>query len=466
MPKKTFTLLGTILILCFSAMPSTAGSLLPEGLVIEDTYQRGLGQPVGKFLLVQGDVVVIHGAESVGYRAYKGLPVYKMDTLISLERSRSLVEMNDRSRLTLASHTRITVNRSVYRKARRERSSFFSMALGKARFWVTKMVESRRSEFRVKTPTAVVGVRGSDFVVAASLETTEVITLADTELEVISAIAPEEPVILTDFQQTTVDIDTLPTEVTDISLDLADDLMNDMPVETNDAPLTGQTQGGVSSGDTGTGKDKGGTGTEKKDASPGKDEGGTGGEKKDASSGKDDGSTGTEKKDASSSGEKASPATASGGTSAGESTDQTSQEGGTDQDESGDDAAGETDSEAKGGEPPAEDAGTEPAAGEGPEAAGEPEPVESGAEPFTGGESAEPLTVDAEPEIFVDDGELIEPEFIEEEVEVPAPLEPLVGDLVEQEQVETVQEVQQNITQEIYEETVAGELPDFPALPE
>ena len=265
MQKKTFTLLGTILILCFSAVPSGAGDLLPEGLVIEDTYQRGLGQPVGKFLLVQGDVVVIHRGESVGYRAYKGLPVYKMDTLISLERSRSLVEMNDRSRLTLASRTRITVNRSVYKKARRERSSFFSMALGKARFWVTKMVESRRSEFKVKTATAVVGVRGSDFVVRTDAETTEVTTLANTELEVISTAMPEEPVILTDFQQTTIDIDMPPSDVIDISLDLADELMSDMPVETDEEPLPGGVQGSVAGQTAAAASDDSDTGEEEEE---------------------------------------------------------------------------------------------------------------------------------------------------------------------------------------------------------
>jgi len=237
MQKKTFALLGIILILCFLAVPSRAGDLLPEGLVIEDTYRRGLGQPVGRFLRVQGDVVIIHKGEPIGYLAHKGLPVYKMDTLISLEQSRSIVEMNDRSRLSMTARTRITVNRSQYNKTSREKSSFFSMVLGKARFWVTKMAMPRRSEFQVKTVTAVVGVRGSDFVVEASLESTEVTTLADTELEVISTAIPEEPVILTNFQQTTVDIDTPPSDVIDISSDVAAELMNELPVETGEDPL-------------------------------------------------------------------------------------------------------------------------------------------------------------------------------------------------------------------------------------
>jgi len=347
MPKKTLTLLGTILIYCLSAMPATAGDLLPADLVIEDTYQRGLGRPVGKFLLVRGTVVVIHRGESVGYRARQGLPVYKLDTLVSKERSRCLVEMNDRSRLSLTARTRITINRSVHNSARRERSSFFSMALGKARFWVTKLIEARRSEFRVKTATAVVGVRGSDFVVVADPATTVVTTLADTEIEVLGITRPEAPVILTDFQQTTVDLDALPSAVMDISSGTARELMNELPVETDEAPL----QGAV---------------LERMEGTVAKTSGDN---------------TGT------------------------------------------------------------------------------------GAGPSAGGKSAAALPVAAAPEIFVDDGELIDPEPMGEDETLPAAPDPLMEDFILREQIEALQETREDIAQQIYEETVAGELPGFPGSP-
>ena len=66
----------------------------------------------------------------------------------------------------------------------------------------------------------------------------------------------------------------------------------------------------------------------------------------------------------------------------------------------------------------------------------------------------------------MDGGALVEPEAIGEEVDVPAPIEPEVDEIVSQEQLENIQDVQQEIEQAIYEETVAGELPDFPDVPQ
>ena len=70
-----------------------------------------------------------------------------------------------------------------------------------------------------------------------------------------------------------------------------------------------------------------------------------------------------------------------------------------------------------------------------------------------------------EPEVFVDDGLLVVPDAIGEEVEIPLPIEPEVDPVVVEEMVEDVQETQGDIVQEIYEEIVAGELPDFPDPP-
>jgi hypothetical protein len=118
------------------------------------------------------------------------------------------------------------------------RSTFINMALGKARFWAKKLANFRRSKFRVKSLTAVVGVRGSEWIqivtkvpapLAANEEvikvpalaanedatrfSTRVIALEDTILEVVSTAAPEElPVILKDFEQIEVLQDEVPFE--------------------------------------------------------------------------------------------------------------------------------------------------------------------------------------------------------------------------------------------------------------
>ena len=94
-------------------------------------------------------------------------------------------------------------------------------------FLIKKLVDFKHSEFKVKTKTAVAGVRGSEFIIRATDLLTEIYTLADTKLEVVSLAMPcpdfkgyppppecqVKPIFLTDYQKTVVRIDELPTEV-------------------------------------------------------------------------------------------------------------------------------------------------------------------------------------------------------------------------------------------------------------
>ena len=184
---------------------ATGQALLPEGLVMEETYQPGRGRSVGRIQRVQGDAVIIHADILKGYKADRGMRLYKGDTIITLENSKIRFRLNDRSILSLSSETKLTLNKSVYDKQKKQRSSFLGMAFGKARFLVVKLLDYKRSEFKVKTPTAVCGVRGSDFILEATLDETVATALEDTELELWSlAFLDLEPVILKDGESSTV----------------------------------------------------------------------------------------------------------------------------------------------------------------------------------------------------------------------------------------------------------------------
>jgi len=144
-------------------------SLLPEGLMIEEMYRPGFGKSVGNTLLVQGKVVILHTDKAKGYFAKDNLLLYKGDTLITEPKGRIRFQLNDESIMTLGSKTKLVISKSIYDPAKKSRSSFLGMDIGKARFLVTKFIGFRRSEFKVKTKTAVAGVRGSDFIVKVEL---------------------------------------------------------------------------------------------------------------------------------------------------------------------------------------------------------------------------------------------------------------------------------------------------------
>jgi len=188
--------------------------MLPQGLIIEDIFTPGYGSPMGRVLVVQGDVVIMHKDMLRGYRAKKDLPLFKSDIIVTQEKGRIRFEMNDGSTLTMGSITKLVIDRSVYDVKKKSRSSFFRLALGKARFWAKKLMDFKHSRFKVRTPTAVVGVRGSDFIVKATIKLTEVTALEKTVLEVVSLAFPEaKPMVVKDFEQTVVEEGALPTDV-------------------------------------------------------------------------------------------------------------------------------------------------------------------------------------------------------------------------------------------------------------
>jgi hypothetical protein len=227
---------ATIFILLYTAGafgydPSSSGGLLPRDMVIKDTYKPGLGSPVGKVVLVQGEVVMMHADDmTTGYMAERNLPLYKGDTIVTREKGRIRLKLNDGSILTLASGTKLVLTRSVYDPKRKTRSSFLGLSIGKVRCWVTKLANYKQSQFRVKTLTAVVGVRGSDFIIKVTKVNpyiTEVITFKETRLEVAGKIDPEKPVLLNDFEKIMVQEGALPSEIEKVSPEEAEKYTKD-----------------------------------------------------------------------------------------------------------------------------------------------------------------------------------------------------------------------------------------------
>lgn len=206
-----------------------AEQLLPEGFVTAEKFKPGIGAPVGEVHLVQGDVVLIHADKpATGYRAMKGLLLYKGDSIVTLENGKVNLLMKDGSTMTLASGTRLIINESIFDPGdKKNRTSFVSQTSGKVRFWIRKMLDFNQSDFKVKTKTAVVGVRGSDFIVEATDTMTRVTALENTRLEIVSLFVPcqkddmekkgetekdcnVQAALLSDFEQAVIEENSLP----------------------------------------------------------------------------------------------------------------------------------------------------------------------------------------------------------------------------------------------------------------
>ncbi|MBU1398489.1 MAG: FecR domain-containing protein, partial [Proteobacteria bacterium] len=205
-----------------------AGTLMPERLVIKDKFLPGKGLPIGKVLSVQESVIIIHSDDASGYKADKELPVFERDTVITQKKGRIEILLNDESKLILASGTKLELTKSVYDPKMKTRFFLINMAIGKARYLVTKLSNFNSSEFKVKTNTAVAGVRGSDFVVTAKPGVTEISALAKTSLEVTNILWPDKITVLSDYEKTIVRQDSLPSTVEKISADEINKIQNEL----------------------------------------------------------------------------------------------------------------------------------------------------------------------------------------------------------------------------------------------
>jgi hypothetical protein len=234
--KKMFYLVWFLCLMTNIALGADA-VLMPDGTRVEDIRETyiapDLGVHIGKADMVQGKAVVIHSGSPAAFWIKEDIPLFKDDAVITLKGGRTRLQLNDGSILTLASETKLILNQSVYDPEAQTRSSFMNMAFGKARFIVKKIKDITDSNFKIKTNTAVVGVRGSDFIITADMASTEVVTLDHTRLEVISLTDPNmTKTVLNDYERIVVDQNALPSAIETISTEDAKQMMKTLEINT------------------------------------------------------------------------------------------------------------------------------------------------------------------------------------------------------------------------------------------
>ena len=168
-----FFLCLVLISLLFIAAPSArAGEArLPEkrpdalkDLDIRDTYVPAGGfSRAGLVHALQGTLVVVHRADQGAFVASKGDPIHENDELFTLADSRCRIRFSSDDVVNMAPDTHFSVETFVDRPERGQKTSLFSLIKGKAMFYALRLFRYKQTRFKVKTPTAVVGVRGTQF---------------------------------------------------------------------------------------------------------------------------------------------------------------------------------------------------------------------------------------------------------------------------------------------------------------
>ncbi|MGD2124882.1 MAG: FecR family protein [Desulfobacteraceae bacterium] len=142
------------------------GGVLPRslrGLEIKDYFVPSSSKKVGVIQALRGHVVVIHLGTMETYFGRPGDTIYEKDSLNTLAGSRCRIRFFDEDLVNMGEDTEFSVESFQDQRKKRRKRSFFSMLKGKVRFYAFRLFNYRERNIRLKTPTAVVGVRGTKF---------------------------------------------------------------------------------------------------------------------------------------------------------------------------------------------------------------------------------------------------------------------------------------------------------------
>jgi hypothetical protein len=130
-----------------------------------------LAEPVGSFTKVEGKVDILRQSEVATVPVQVGDPVSLGDAIRTKRNGKAEIQFRDETVIQLAPETRITIDEYSYRGGVTREKGLIGLLRGKMRAIVAKLksavvpVSRTDASFNIKTPTAIAGVKGTEFIV-------------------------------------------------------------------------------------------------------------------------------------------------------------------------------------------------------------------------------------------------------------------------------------------------------------
>ena len=118
---------------------------------------------IGRVKSFVGDVAVLRGATRIPVTS--GFQLDQGDVIVTGKTGRVGVTFLDNTRMALGPNSRITVSEFAYDRSRQTGSFVTSVDRGSLGVVSGNIAKSKRDAMRVRTPTSMLGVRGTRFVV-------------------------------------------------------------------------------------------------------------------------------------------------------------------------------------------------------------------------------------------------------------------------------------------------------------
>lgn len=130
-------------------------------------------QVYGELKVVKGDVNIKSGRDSKVTKAAIGLRVFPTDTIVTGKDSRAKILMVDKNEINISPDSEIVLQKYVYDPANGKKEVLLNVLSGKVRAKVEQKYDGKAATFHVKTPSAVAGVRGTDFLTSFDSKTNQ-----------------------------------------------------------------------------------------------------------------------------------------------------------------------------------------------------------------------------------------------------------------------------------------------------
>ena len=141
------TFLAALMMILFTAVPSSWAA---------DAH--------GVLQVVKGDVQIKSAKDGKTSKAKIGSKIFSKDTIITGKDSRAKIVMVDNNVINVSPDTNLEIKNYEYAPEQGKKDVLLNVLYGKVRSKVEQKYDGKTSNFQLKTPTAVAGVRGTDFI--------------------------------------------------------------------------------------------------------------------------------------------------------------------------------------------------------------------------------------------------------------------------------------------------------------
>lgn len=136
--------------------PVDTASAAPQAFTAGDGRQ-------GTFKTVQGEVAIVQGAQRRA--AQPGDPIREGDRVVAGPRSAAAVTLRDGTVLSIGPDTTVDLAQFQFDSTTEEGHVLVALIQGSLRMVTGLIAKLRPEQVKVTTPTTVIGVRGTDFIV-------------------------------------------------------------------------------------------------------------------------------------------------------------------------------------------------------------------------------------------------------------------------------------------------------------